>query len=95
MEMHDNDDDDDDDGDDDDNEEEEEDDKWAKQEMSEDTTMVAVDQITSLITSMESPTPTSLISVISSPTRHNTKRAKLNSLQALPYPPRATKAPVH
>ena len=31
--------------------------KWAKQGMSEDATMVAVDQITSSITSTESPTP--------------------------------------
>ena len=43
--------------------EEEEEDKWTKRGSSEDTTMVAVDQCTSLITSTESPTPTTLISV--------------------------------
>ena len=50
--------------------EDDDDDKWAKQELIEDTTLVAVDQTTSLITSTASPTPTSLISGIASPTRH-------------------------
>ena len=82
---------------DDDAAEDDDDDKWAKQQMSEDATMVAVDQITSSITSTESPTPTTLTSVTSTTATTattKTKRTRLHSLPSAPTkPPRAGNAP--
>ena len=68
--------------------EDDDDDKWAKQGISEDTTMVAVDRSTSSITSTESPTPTTLTSVMSTPPTNKNKRARLHSPPTAPYPPK-------
>ena len=64
--------------------EEDVDDKWAKQETSEDTTVVAVDQFTSSITYTESPTPTTLTSVTSKTPTAKTKQARFNSPPTAP-----------
>ena len=73
--------------------EEDDDDKWAKQGMSEDTTMVVVDRITSSITFTEFPLPTTLTSVTSTMPTAKTKRTRLHSLPTAPAkPPRAIKS---